>query len=381
MALRRPNAFDESEGLITPSESESDRDVFVLRPGHQTKRRMDSRTPFNSPLASPFLSHRSCSFRSRSPRAPQALPTKIGYTLREVRKIDCPAFRTAFEDVLDQFRMQKYKADAAEEFAFVRAAMRAIGGLAGAWTHHLDIVDEQGEEEVRRRPPSQPTPDRSRSSEVARRRELRRQRPVVEDLAGIPTVDQQRPATFRVDRRGVWQLIRPAESAVPAQRLAEVRPERAGQAAPVNVGDPFELADEAWINPSGEDHRVDRQGEHLLIHRGTTVHESFTKAFGLVIPTDMEIILFVVSDQYRAGSIWSSFAISTGRQLVQHLRSMTTLRHVLSLTVFSFVFCLTGGPTKLLIVWFSNHDFSPLLASHYPLTYIYTSPTQKEDSK
>ena len=58
MALRRSDAFDESEGLIIPSESESDRDVFVLRPGHQTNRRMDSRTPFNSPLArsSPFLS-------------------------------------------------------------------------------------------------------------------------------------------------------------------------------------------------------------------------------------------------------------------------------------------------------------------------------------
>ena len=70
--------------------------------------------------------------------------------------------------------------------------------------------------------------------------------------------------------------------------------------------------------------------------------ESFTKVFGLVIPIDMEIILFVVSHQYRVGSIWSSFTISTCRQLVQHLQgchlqSMTTLRNVLSLTVFSFV--------------------------------------------
>ena len=112
---------------------------------------------------------------------------------------------------------------------------------------------------------------------MARRRE-RRQRPVVEELAGIPTAvsDQQTPPTFRVDRRGVWQLIRPAEGAVPAQRLVEVRPEGAGQAAPAEAEDPHELADEAWINPSGEDRRVERRGDNILIHRGTAVHDLTT---------------------------------------------------------------------------------------------------------
>ena len=123
--------------------------------------------------------------------------------------------------------------------------------------------------DVARKPPSPPT-ERSRSAVVARRRE-RRQRPVVEELAGIPTAvsDQQTPPTFRVDRRGVWQLIRRAEGAVPAQRLVEVRPEGAGQAAPAE-------AEDAWINPSGEDRRVERRGDNILIHRGTTVHDLTT---------------------------------------------------------------------------------------------------------
>ena len=130
--------------------------------------------------------------------------------------------------------------------------------------------------DVARKPPSPPT-ERSRSAVVARRRE-RRQRPVVEELAGIPTAvsDQQTPPTFRVDRRGVWQLIRPAEGAVPAQRLVEVRPVGAGQAAPAVAEDPHELADEAWINPSGGDRRVERRGDNILIHRGTAVHDLTT---------------------------------------------------------------------------------------------------------
>ena len=79
------------------------------------------------------------------------------------------------------------------------------------------------EEVHRRRPPSPPTPRRSRSVALEERvRQGRPTRPVVENLPGIPTPEQQTPTTYRVDRRGVWQLIRPAAAATPAPRLVGI---------------------------------------------------------------------------------------------------------------------------------------------------------------
>ena len=116
------------------------------------------------------------------------------------------------------------------------------------------------EEVRRRRPPSPPTPRRSRSVALEERaRQERPARPVVENLPGIPTPEQQTPTTYRVDRRGVWQLIRPAAVAAPAPRLVEVRPEGAGRAAPTaDSPDPFELSDEVWAEPQPENRRRER---------------------------------------------------------------------------------------------------------------------------
>ena len=130
------------------------------------------------------------------------------------------------------------------------------------------------EEVHRRRPPSPPTPRRSRSVALEERvRQGRPTRPVVENLPGIPTPEQQSPTTYRVDRRGVWQLIRPAAAATPAPRLVEVRPEGAGRAAPAaDSPDPFELADEVWTEPQPENRRRVRGRDALLVHRDTEVH-------------------------------------------------------------------------------------------------------------
>ena len=130
------------------------------------------------------------------------------------------------------------------------------------------------EEVHRRRPPSPPTPRRSRSVALEERvRQGRPTRPVVENLPGIPTPEQRTPTTYRVDRRGVWQLIRPAAAATPAPRLVEVRPEGAGRAAPAaDSPDPFELADEVWTEPQPENRRRVRGRDALLVHRNTEVH-------------------------------------------------------------------------------------------------------------
>ena len=156
-----------------------------------------------------------------------------------------------------------------------------VGQVEGGHRRRRRTSDRRGRAEegrdVARKPPSPPT-ERSRSTEVARRRE-RRQRPVVEQVAGIPAAvpDQETPPTYRIDRRGVWKLIRPAEGVAPTQRLVEVRPEGAGQAAPAGAEeDPHELADEAWISPTGGQHRVERRGDNILIHRGTAVHDLTT---------------------------------------------------------------------------------------------------------
>ena len=130
---------------------------------------------------------------------------------------------------------------------------------------------------LRRRPPSPPTPRRSRSVALEERaRQGRPVRPVVENLRGIPTPEQQTPTTYRVDRRGVWQLIRPAAAAVPAPRLVEVRPEGAGRAAPAaDSPDPFELSDEVWAEPQPENRQRERGRDalKLLVHRDTEVHD------------------------------------------------------------------------------------------------------------
>ena len=156
-----------------------------------------------------------------------------------------------------------------------------VGQVEGGHRRRRRTSDRRGRAEegrdVARKPPSPPT-ERSRSTEVARRRE-RRQRPVVEQVAGIPAAvpDQETPPTYRIDRRGVWKLIRPAEGVAPTQRLVEVRPEGAGQAAPAGAEeDPHELADEAWVSPTGGQHRVERRGDNILIHRGTAVHDLTT---------------------------------------------------------------------------------------------------------
>ena len=156
-----------------------------------------------------------------------------------------------------------------------------VGQVEGGHRRRRRTSDRRGRAEegkdVARKPPSPPT-ERSRSTEVARRRE-RRQRPVVEQVAGIPAAvpDQETPPTYRIDRRGVWKLIRPAEGVAPTQRLVEVRPEGAGQAAPAGAEeDPHELADEAWVSPTGGQHRVERRGDSILIHRGTAVHDLTT---------------------------------------------------------------------------------------------------------
>ena len=156
-----------------------------------------------------------------------------------------------------------------------------VGQVEGGHRRRRRTSNRRGRAEegrdVARKPPSPPT-ERSRSTEVARRRE-RRQRPVVEQVAGIPAAvpDQETPPTYRIDRRGVWKLLRPAEGVAPTQRLVEVRPEGAGQAAPAGAEeDPHELADEAWVSPTGGQHRVERRGDNILIHRGTAVHDLTT---------------------------------------------------------------------------------------------------------
>ena len=111
-----------------------------------------------------------------------------------------------------------------------------------------------------------------------RTRQGRPARPAVENLPGIPTPEQQTPTTYRVDRRGVWQLIRPAVAAAPAPRLVEVRPQGAGRAAPAaDSPDPFELSDEVWAEPRpenrrSENRRRERGRDTLLVHRNTEVH-------------------------------------------------------------------------------------------------------------
>ena len=130
------------------------------------------------------------------------------------------------------------------------------------------------EEVHRRRPPSPPTPRRSRSVALEERtRQGRPARPAVENLPGIPTPEQQTPTTYRVDQRGVWQLVRSAVAAAPAPRLVELRPEGAGRAAPAaDSPDPFELSDEVWAEPRPENRRRERGRDLLLVHRSTEVH-------------------------------------------------------------------------------------------------------------
>lgn len=90
----------------------------------------------------------------------------------------------------------------------------------------------------------------------------------MENLPGSPTPEKQTPTAYRVDRRGVWQLIHPAVAAQPAQRLVEVRSEGAGRAAPpAGPVDPYELS-EAWAEP-----RADNRRDTLLVHRTTEVHD------------------------------------------------------------------------------------------------------------
>ena len=104
-----------------------------------------------------------------------------------------------------------------------------VGQAEGGRRRRRRTSDRRGRAEegrdVARKPPSPPT-ERSRSTEVARRRE-RRQRPVVEQVAGIPAAvpDQETPPTAGAEE------------------------------------DPHELADEAWISPAGGQHRVERRGD------------------------------------------------------------------------------------------------------------------------